>query len=225
MSYSRHMSHSLHMPTQVIMTYSHVLLSCPTQVLLMTYSLEPHVVIGCHAHSGGCARLFTSTSTLWRERIPSAIQGLSGGTSCVPLRGSLVCLAHFKSVRAAIYHHVFYAIRDAPPFKVQLVSAPFRLPTSLPSPAGARAAAGGSGVQFASGLAFWPNSSVLSISYGEADCRANVATIAAADVYDCLEHGRAPSLGAFSAEINAEIAKPTQALHRRPLDRHAAPPA
>lgn len=149
--------------------------------LLMSYSIEPHVVVGCDTRSGQCARLYNTSSPLWRERLPRATrERVSGGTSCAPLQGHglSVCVAHFKPVGTSRYYHIFYAISNSPPYAVQRVSAPFKLPKH-PSTR--------SGIQFASGLALWPDAETLTISYGEADCYASTVQVAKSEVLRWLE--------------------------------------
>lgn len=116
--------------------------------LLLSYELEPHVVLRCSSTSGDCAtEHISSAAPLWRRRLPPTLRP-SGGTPCLrpaAHTGSsvtratqlLLCLghAHYAArAKSRVYVHFFYALRASPPFDVLKVSRPFRFPRLGASP-------------------------------------------------------------------------------------------
>lgn len=123
--------------------------------LFVSYSLLPHTVLRCDvdshrsvapcvvAHETGSASvwamalrglppLLASNASRGNVRILHHAQHPPprGGTPCVRLFASLVCLGHLKArLRGqykSTYFHVFYALQPHAPFRVTNVSAPFR---------------------------------------------------------------------------------------------------
>ena len=165
--------------------------------VLITYSLEPHVVLDCHATSGACTPLAETSSPLWLRRV-SDFRGrrllrdhdvntsdIRGGSTCVPLSGRLVCAAHWHNLFAS-YWHFFYAMRPSPPFEITHVSYPFRFAAEFPrDPPDVNR----DRIQFAVGLARSQAApgEMLTLSYGVGDCIAAEANVTIREVQEMLE--------------------------------------
>ena len=217
--------------------------------MLMSYSLQPHLVLRCAFNSGVCAHAYeTSSPDVWAPALASlsgqvgrqctgahavasksthgvvmtptptaaksarssaaaastsrpshaadacnASRGLPhthptprGGTPCVPLLGTLVCLGHLKArLRGqykSTYYHIFYSMEPHAPYTILNASFPFRFATlgkaALES---TRAALGATfsrkltsflqeKIQFATGLIRAAGGAEVIVSWGVADC-------------------------------------------------------
>ena len=121
------------------------------EALLVAYSIEPHVILGC-TDDGACADLHnTSTGVRWHA-------GLRGGTPCIPFEAEYLCLAHL--VRRRVYRHVFYTFDHAPPHRITRASKSFRFPRVFMDRKDS--------IQFANGIARVDGK--VQVSYGVGDC-------------------------------------------------------
>lgn len=139
--------------------------------VLLSYSLEPHVVLRCRPTSGACEEAHrTSNAPLWNRRIHTGHHGLSGGTPCVQIGAMQVCVAHYRwpagtmRVKGVKYWHVMYSFASTPPFAVVNVSRPFRFGALFDEPQGRDR------TQYAAGLVVDDERQLLTISYGVGDC-------------------------------------------------------
>lgn len=75
--------------------------------VLVSYSLQPHLVLRCGAVSGRCSVLHNTSTRLWQQRLsdfrglrllhrnPASPSEVRGGTTCVALLERSVCTAHW----------------------------------------------------------------------------------------------------------------------------------
>lgn len=174
--------------------------SDPPPDLLVSYSIEPHVVLRCAVSRLDCAVQYnTSAASLFRRRLGGSsklgrlllyshdvpLDEVRGGSSCsrMPRRDvaglvppgvdGLVCVGHWHN-HFALYVHFLYLVEDAPPYRVAAVSYPFRFRRYFDDQRDR--------VQFAAGTAVDEASSTLRISFGIADCVASETAIPTPDV-------------------------------------------
>ena len=126
-----------------------------------------------------------------------------GGTPCLRLLGSLVCLGHFRTRLRGLFHrstyfHFFYALQPAPPYAVTNVSRPFRFARlregeaqrslARPVPADEEEGFRNEAVQFAAGMVPIGGGqseappSHLRVTYGIGDCISASRDVAMSDV-------------------------------------------
>ena len=72
--------------------------------MLLSYSLEPHVVVRCGLRTGACIRIYeTAAPLLWAsafstvDDMPAYRRAPRCGTPCLLLQGRHVCFGHFKT--------------------------------------------------------------------------------------------------------------------------------
>ena len=146
------------------------------EMLLVEYSIEPHVLLHVDGETGRCVPLYEQTSHAPLAEVQRRVGRVSGGAPPVLLasRGIYLGLAHAKAseqmaqhtgTRRMVYHHLFYAFSARPPFA--LVGAGPLM--SLPQP-GAQPPT----VQFAAGMAVRGDDELL-VSYGVLDCEMRLA--------------------------------------------------
>ena len=143
--------------------------------LLMSYSVEPHVVLRC-AWVGGACEVAHNSSNPFLATYLTLGQVLRGGTPYARLGdGSLLGAMHVKdgAHAPALYHTIFYLVDGTPPFRVRSLSPKLcfsRRPAELPlSPTCA--------LQYAVGLAVDEAADVALVSLGEMDRRMKVAAL------------------------------------------------
>ena len=105
--------------------------------LLMSYSVEPHVVLRC-AWVGGACEVAHNSSNPFLATYLTLGQVLRGGTPYARLGdGSLLGAMHVKdgAHAPALYHTIFYLVDGTPPFRVRSLSPKLcfsRRPAELP---------------------------------------------------------------------------------------------
>lgn len=172
----------------------------PPPDLLVSYSVEPHVVLRCTVIGLECAMEHnTSAASLFRRRLGGGsmvgrllmyshnvrLDELRGGSSCArmprrdvtglvpPGLDGLVCIGHWHN-DFSLYMHFMYLVENVPPYRVTAVSYPFRFRRFFDDERDR--------VQFAAGTAVDEASGILRISFGIADCVASETAIPTPDV-------------------------------------------
>ena len=145
-------------------------------VLYVSYSLCPHIVLRCDEQSGACTEVY-------RSRLPGCYAKLRGGAAPVGVgHGLMLGVAHTTanfttSMRGgrlfAVYSHHLYLQQATPPFELVHVSPPFRFASEF----GSRL----DNLQFCSGLAVDAQGRGV-LSYGVGDCVARAMHFNLSDV-------------------------------------------
>ena len=164
--------------------------------LLLTYSLEPHVVLRCSTHDASCHVAYnTSAASLLRRRLVDSavarklvyhhkipLEHLRGGSTCSEItssppgalsRNARVCVGHWHN-SFGLYIHFFYLLEPTPPYAVSAVSHPFRFRRFFDDDRDR--------VQFATGTTLSADGSLLRIFFGIADCVAAETALPVDDV-------------------------------------------
>ena len=98
----------------------------PLDELLLSYTLEPHLVLRCASSTGQCTLVHnTSSPAAWRAGL-----GFVRGSAPVlrhPASGRVVGVAHNR--RGSKYDHIFFELQSTPPYRVIRSSAPWRFIT------------------------------------------------------------------------------------------------
>jgi hypothetical protein len=136
-------------------------------VLFVSYSLCPHVVLQCDVASGKCAKAYETNLNGCNSK-------LRGGTPPVRVSEDLmVGVAHVAVVSHKQYLHALYLQSSRPPFQLLAVSDLFHFgkPRNLEEL-----------IQFATGVWF-DGCNKLVVSYGVGDCVARSAVILLSDIF------------------------------------------
>ena len=157
--------------------------------LLVTYAVEPHIVLRCGVASLRCTMAYnTSAAALLRRRLggdrvgrvllyahPVALSEVRGGSSCSEMeldgQPGRVCIGHWHN-DFSMYFHFLYFMERWPPYRITSASFPFRF---RPFYADER-----DRTQFVAGTL--RIGGTLHISLGIADCVAVESTIQLDDV-------------------------------------------
>ena len=163
-------------------------------MLYVEYAIEPHIVLRVDASSGHCTAVGSPYTVAPSARFPSfmplsALEShygsrFSGGAPPLHLPdwGIFLGLAHIKFTQgnshhvgtsSMLYHQIFYAFVDRPPFEIVARGAPFTLPEQT-----ARRPT----VQFASGMTFDDARETITISYSTLDCGMQLTSRSLRDV-------------------------------------------
>ena len=163
--------------------------------------LEPHVVLRCAVHDGGCEVAHnTSAAGVWRRRLSNRVGrkllyghevqlpqlhagstcsalGTTSNSSAGPEPPPLVCVGHWHN-SFGLYFSFLYKMQSMPPYRIVAVSYPFRFRRYFDDDR--------DNIQFASGTALDAEAARLRISFGVADCVAAETTVRLADVHAML---------------------------------------
>ena len=170
--------------------------------VLISYQLEPHIVISCHPAGGQCRRRYESSAkALWAQRVAHyGRMFISGGTPRVIVGGAPTCIAHYiewvpwrpppsppgakpapkpSNAHLGPYVHIWYALSPDPPYQVRRVSHPFRFAPFFNDRRDR--------VQYAAGLASSSDGKRLIVSYGVGDCLAAEINVTSTTVQRLLD--------------------------------------
>lgn len=144
--------------------------------LLLSYSVQPHIVLQC-AWAGGRCHVAHNTSSDFLQMYSTLEQELRGGTPYVDLGdGTMLAVMHSKdtSHEPPLYGCILYLVEAKPPFRILSLSPKVCLSERrLELASSARCA-----LQYAVGLHVDPARNLALISFGEFDLKMKLATLA-----------------------------------------------
>lgn len=163
--------------------------------ILLSYRLQPHIVLRCSFTNGSCVQAHrTSSLAAWRmELVCGNRSAMARGSSPVvhiddERRGEKrwVGVAHFRCPNG-VYEHAFFEQEPAPPFAVVRTSPPWRFTTCHSDYLSFKHSHDDEAIQFVSSAFVSRNGRTMVISYGASDRSSMITTVRTRDVLSMLD--------------------------------------